>query len=67
MTDATVTRISEKTGLTEEAARKSIEAMNPGGRLLRPEEVADAVAWLAREDATAVNGQAVVLGGGAAH
>jgi NAD(P)-dependent dehydrogenase (short-subunit alcohol dehydrogenase family) len=67
MTDVTVARIAEKTGLTEEAARKSIESMNPGGRLLRPDEVADAVAWLAREDATAVNGQAVVLGGGSAH
>lgn len=67
MTDATVARIAEKTGLTEDAARRSIETMNPGGRLLRPEEVADAVSWLAREDATAVNGQAVVLGGGSTH
>jgi NAD(P)-dependent dehydrogenase (short-subunit alcohol dehydrogenase family) len=66
MTDATVARIAEKTGRSEADARKSLEAMNPGGRLLRPEEVADAVAWFAREDATAVNGQAVVLGGGPA-
>ncbi len=67
MTDATVARIAETTGRSVEEARRSIEAMNPGGRLMRPEEVADAVAWLAREGATAVNGQAVVLGGGAAH
>jgi NAD(P)-dependent dehydrogenase (short-subunit alcohol dehydrogenase family) len=67
MTDATVARIVERTGRTAADARKALEATNPGGRLLRPEEVADAVSWLAREDATAVNGQAVVLGGGAAH
>ena len=66
MTEATVARIVDKTGLSAEAARKSIESMNPGGRLLRPEEVADAVGWLACENATAINGQAVVLGGGAA-
>ncbi len=67
MTDATVARIVERTGRTAADARKALEAANPCGRLLRPEEVADAVSWLAREDATAVNGQAVVLGGGAAH
>jgi len=67
MTDATVARIVEKTGLTPEAARKSVESMNPGGRLILPEEVANAVAWLTCEGATAINGQAVVLGGGAAH
>ena len=33
----------------------------PPGRRRPPEEVADAVAWLVREDAGAVNGQAVVL------
>lgn len=63
MTAASIRRIVEKTGRTEAEARKSLESMNPGGRLLRPEEVAEAVAWLAREETTAVNGQAVVLGG----
>jgi NAD(P)-dependent dehydrogenase (short-subunit alcohol dehydrogenase family) len=67
MTDATVARIAEKTGRSADEARKALEAMNPGGRLLRPEEVAEAVAWLAREESSVVNGQAVVLGGGAIH
>ena len=40
-----------------------VQALNPRGRLLRPEEVAETVAWLAREDAGAVSGQAVVVGG----
>ena len=63
MTSETLARISERTGRSPEDARKALEAMNPQGRLLRPGEVADAVAWLAREDSAAVNGQAVVLGG----
>jgi len=67
MTDATVANIVEKTGRSVEEARKALEAMNPGGRLLRPEEVAETVAWLAREDSSPVNGQAIVVGGGAAH
>ena len=63
MTGETIRRIVEKTGRSEEEARTSLEAMNPRGRLLRPEEVADAVSWLARQGTTAVNGQAVVVGG----
>ena len=63
MTDETVRRIADKTGRTEEESRRSVEALNPRGRLLRPEEVAETVAWLAREDAGAVSGQAVVVGG----
>jgi NAD(P)-dependent dehydrogenase (short-subunit alcohol dehydrogenase family) len=65
MTDETVRRVAARTGRTPEEARRAVEALNPQGRLLRPEEVADAVAWLCREEGTAVNGQAVVLGGNA--
>jgi len=63
MTDETVQRISDRTGRAPQEARRAVEALNPQGRLLRPEEVADAVAWLAREETTAVNGQALPLGG----
>ncbi len=64
MTGESILRISERTGRTVEQARADLEATNPQGRLLRPEEVADAVAWLVREETRGVNGQAVVLGGG---
>ncbi len=63
MTAASVARIAERTGRSPEEARKSLEDMNPSGRFLRPEEVADAVSWLAREETTGVNGQAIVIGG----
>jgi len=63
MTDETVRRIAEKTGRSEEESRRAVEAMNPVGRLVRPEEVAETVAWLAREESGAVSGQALVVGG----
>jgi NAD(P)-dependent dehydrogenase (short-subunit alcohol dehydrogenase family) len=63
MTDETVRRIAERTGRSPEDARRAVADLNPQGRLLRPDEVADAVSWLARESATAVNGQALALGG----
>jgi NAD(P)-dependent dehydrogenase (short-subunit alcohol dehydrogenase family) len=64
LTEESVRRIVEKTGRTPEEARSLLAGRNPQGRLLRPEEVADAVAWLAREESRAATGQAVVLGGG---
>jgi NAD(P)-dependent dehydrogenase (short-subunit alcohol dehydrogenase family) len=38
--------------------------MTPLGRLLDPDEVAAAVAWLASPEAAAINGQTLVLDGG---
>ncbi|MHC4922478.1 MAG: SDR family NAD(P)-dependent oxidoreductase [Planctomycetota bacterium] len=63
MTDASIQRIVERTGRTPEEARLSLERQNPQGRLLSPDEVADAVVHLAREDSAAVTGQGIVLGG----
>jgi NAD(P)-dependent dehydrogenase (short-subunit alcohol dehydrogenase family) len=62
MTDRSVARIEKVTGRPD--ARRSLEAMTPLGRLLDPDEVAAAVAWLASPDAVAVNGQTLVLDGG---
>ena len=37
---------------------------NPQGRLVTPEEVADAVLWLASPGAASINGQAIAVAGG---
>lgn len=66
MTERTLGRISERTGRSREEALASLEASTPLGRLLEPEEVAEAVWYLASDAAAAVNGQALVLDGGAA-
>jgi NAD(P)-dependent dehydrogenase (short-subunit alcohol dehydrogenase family) len=64
MTDRSVARIARTTGLDEAEARASLIRMQPLGRLVEPAEVAGAVAYLAGEEASAVNGQSIVLDGG---
>jgi NAD(P)-dependent dehydrogenase (short-subunit alcohol dehydrogenase family) len=59
-----VRTIMEKTGRSEAEARAHFEASNPMGRLVRPEEVADAAIWLAGDGASAVTGQCIVVAGG---
>jgi NAD(P)-dependent dehydrogenase (short-subunit alcohol dehydrogenase family) len=64
LTKRTVQNIVEKTSRTPEEARVELEEMTPLGRLLRPEEVAAAVVFLASPEAGAINGQTIVLDGG---
>lgn len=56
--------IMEKTGRSEEQAMAAFTGDNPMGRLVLPEEVADAVAWLCSESAGSVNGIALPVDGG---
>jgi NAD(P)-dependent dehydrogenase (short-subunit alcohol dehydrogenase family) len=64
LTERSLARIVEATGRTREEALAALETSTPLGRLLAPEEVADAVWYLASDEAAAVNGQALVLDGG---
>ncbi|GAB3346410.1 SDR family NAD(P)-dependent oxidoreductase [Bordetella tumulicola] len=59
-----VSNIVSKTGRTAEAARDELAARNPQGRLVQPEEVAQAVAWLALPASASINGQAIAVDGG---
>ena len=56
-------RIAAATGCTEEEARARLGSMNPGGRLLTPAEVADAVLELVLESPGRTRGAAVELAG----
>jgi NAD(P)-dependent dehydrogenase (short-subunit alcohol dehydrogenase family) len=64
MTARTVARIVERTGKSEQDSERSLVGLSPLGRLLEPEEVAFAVAFLAAPEAGAINGQTIVLDGG---
>jgi NAD(P)-dependent dehydrogenase (short-subunit alcohol dehydrogenase family) len=64
MTAHSVKRIVAATGRTATEAEEAIAQMAPLGRLLEPEEVAFAVAFLAAPEAGAINGQTLVLDGG---
>jgi len=65
MTRESVERIAETTGRSRGEALEALLAQGRQSRLIRPEEVADAVAWLCGDAAGGVNGQALVLDGGA--
>jgi NAD(P)-dependent dehydrogenase (short-subunit alcohol dehydrogenase family) len=57
-------RIVEKTGRSPDEAREELARTNPQGRFVRPEEVAQAVLWLALPASAAINGQAIAVAGG---
>lgn len=63
MTDATVRSISAKTGRTEEEARTLLADKQPTGRLVSPDEVAEAVMACVRNGA--ITGQGLNVDGGA--
>jgi NAD(P)-dependent dehydrogenase (short-subunit alcohol dehydrogenase family) len=64
MTTESVRRIAHTTGRSEQEAEAALAAASPLGRLLEPEEVAFAVAFLAAPEAGAINGQTLILDGG---
>jgi NAD(P)-dependent dehydrogenase (short-subunit alcohol dehydrogenase family) len=64
MTRQAVNNIAAKTGRTPEAALAELTAQNPQKRLVTPEEVANAVAWLCLPGSDAVTGQAIAVAGG---
>jgi NAD(P)-dependent dehydrogenase (short-subunit alcohol dehydrogenase family) len=48
-------------GGSPQEAREKLASGNPAGRLVRPDEVAEAVAFLCRRDASAMTGQAIAV------
>jgi 3-hydroxybutyrate dehydrogenase len=64
MTDASVARIVEKTGLGAAEVRKRLEDMSPQKRLFDADEVAALVLFLCGRDARGITGQALSLDGG---
>jgi NAD(P)-dependent dehydrogenase (short-subunit alcohol dehydrogenase family) len=67
MTSESVRRIVERTGRSESEAEAALTSASPLGRLLEPDEVAFAVAFLAAPEAGAINGQTLILDGGGTH
>ncbi|MFY8115110.1 MAG: SDR family NAD(P)-dependent oxidoreductase [Rhabdaerophilum sp.] len=59
-----VDRLQDKGGLDRDSAKAKLAAENPLGRLIRPEEVAASVLFLAGEGASGLSGQSLLINGG---
>lgn len=59
-----IDNIIAKTGRSREQAIAELAKHNPQGRLISPDEVADAVLWLCGAGASAITGQAITVAGG---
>jgi NAD(P)-dependent dehydrogenase (short-subunit alcohol dehydrogenase family) len=62
--DRAVERIVAVTKRDDAEARKILEANNPQGRFIQPQEVADAVLWLCGNASAGISGQAIAVCGG---
>lgn len=56
--------IASSTGRDAAGARAELERFNPQGRLIQPEEVAEAVLWLCSDMSGSVTGQSITIAGG---
>jgi len=59
-----IENIIKKTGRSREQAITELVKHNTQGRLITPQEVADAVLWLCGDGAGAITGQAIAVAGG---
>jgi NAD(P)-dependent dehydrogenase (short-subunit alcohol dehydrogenase family) len=64
LTAHAIAKIVETTGRTEAESEAALARQSPLGRLLEPDEVADAIVFLASDAAAAISGQALVVDGG---
>ncbi len=62
--EETIANIVAKTGRTREEALAQLVATNPQQRLIKPQEVAEAVAWLCLPGSAAITGQSIAVAGG---
>jgi len=62
--EGSIDNIMKKTGRSREQAIAELSKHNPQGRLVTPQEVADAVLWLCGDGAGAITGQAIAVAGG---
>jgi len=59
-----IDQIVAKTGRSADEARAQLAAGNPQGRLVQPDEVANAALWLCLPGAESIHGQAIAVAGG---
>jgi NAD(P)-dependent dehydrogenase (short-subunit alcohol dehydrogenase family) len=60
----TIDTMVNKAGRTEDEAYAELAALNPQGRLVQPDEVAQTVGWLALPGSSSISGQSIAVAGG---
>ena len=56
--------VLKRAGKTDEEARQAIVKTIPRGTLITPEEVAETIAYLCSDEASGINGEAILIAGG---
>lgn len=64
MVERGIANMIAKTGMSRADAEAELAGRSPQGRLIEPEEVAAAVAWLCLPGGESVTGQAILISGG---
>ncbi|MBC7282331.1 SDR family NAD(P)-dependent oxidoreductase [Hoeflea sp.] len=64
MLHRSIDTIVEKTGRSRAEAEASLRNVNPQGRFIQPDEIAETVIWLCGDAAASITGQAISLSGG---
>ncbi|MFT6557021.1 SDR family NAD(P)-dependent oxidoreductase [Sneathiella sp.] len=64
MLEKSIENIMNKTGMDQAAAIKALQATNPMGRFIQPEEIARTVLWLCDDNSGSITGQAISVSGG---
>jgi NAD(P)-dependent dehydrogenase (short-subunit alcohol dehydrogenase family) len=62
--EASLANITAKTGRTRADAEADLKRLNPQGRFVTPQQVADTVLWLCTPSAQSITGQAISVSGG---
>jgi len=64
MLEESIDRIARATKSSQADARAALEARNPQGRFIQPQEVAEVVLWLCGSASASITGQAISVSGG---
>jgi len=64
MLEESIDRIARATKSSQADARAALEARNPQGRFIQPQEVANVILWLCGSESASITGQAISVSGG---
>lgn len=59
-----IARVMQREGLSRDAATALVQSANPHGRLIPPEDIAQAALWLCGPGSDSIDGQAIQISGG---